>query len=287
MKLVGLMLARNEEWVIGCSLRAALRWCDAVVVIDHASTDNTGKIILDAAFEADGRVILHKWPETEHWEEMYVRQKSLDIGRLAGGTHFAIVDCDEILTANNLPVVRKWFESLKDGEVLDVPMVAPWKCLDYYSLSTRGIITLGWKDMPRMGWAPRGEEKYHYHNRPPHFFTGRKMVPLSEDQGGVFHLQWASEPRVTWKHRHYMMSERIRWGYPVNEINEKYHWWNKPPHGEYLINTPGAWWGDYDIHLIDLENAPWYESECRNLVKKHGAAAFEGLNLFGWVPNAA
>lgn len=287
MKLIGLMLARNEEWVIGCSLRAALKWCDAVVVIDHASTDNTGKIILDVAFQSDGRVILHHWPATEHWEEMYVRQKSLEIGRLAGGTHFAIVDCDEVLTANNLPVVRTWFEGLKDGEVLDVPMIAPWKSLDLYSFHTQGIITLGWKDMPGMGWAPRGEERYHYHNRPPHGLTARVAAPISAGDGGVFHLQWASNSRVTWKHRHYMMSERMRWGYPVEEINTKYHWWNQPPHGSLLLSVPGQWWDGYDKDAINLECTSWYEAECLKIIENYGAKGFAGLDLFGWVPNAA
>lgn len=280
------MLARNEDWVIGCSLRAALQWCDSVVVIDHASTDTTGKIILDIAFEYDGRVILHKWPETEHWEEMYVRQKSLEIGRIAGGTHFAIIDCDEILTANNLQYIRQWFSNLEDGEVLDIPMIAPWKSLDAHSAHTTGIITVGWKDMPGMGWAPRGEEKYHYHNRPPHGLTSRSMA-FATTGGGVFHLQWASEQRVTWKHRHYMMSERIRWGYPVQDINEKYHWWNRPPHGSLIEAVPAAWWAGYEKRLINLTAPSWYEGECRRFVHKYGAEAFSGLDLFGWVPNVA
>lgn len=287
MKLVGLMLARNEEWVIGCSLRAALKWCDAVVVIDHDSTDKTGKIILDVAFECEGRVILHRWPESEHWEEMYVRQKSLEIGRLAGGTHFAIVDCDEVITANQLQSARIWFESLRDGEVLDVPMIAPWGSLDYYSEHTQGIITLGWKDKPDMGWAPRGDEKYHYHNRPPHGHTSRLAAPISRDNGGVFHLQWASKERVTWKHRHYMMSERIRWGYPVQDINAKYHWWNRPPHGLDLKPVPETWWDGHDRHEIDLDSSPWYEAECHRMIQKHGNVLFAGLDLFGWVPNVA
>lgn len=285
MYLVGLMLARNEEWVIGCSLRAALRWCDAVVVIDHASTDDTPKIILDCAFETNGRVIMHRIEASEHWEEMYVRQQSLEIGRKAGGTHFAIIDCDEILTANHLANVRPWFNDLRDGEVLDVPMIAPWDSLDLYSLHTRGIITLGWKDMPEMGWAPRGEERYHYHNRPPHGMTARVSPDITS--GGVFHLQWASKERVTWKHRHYMMSELMRWGYPVEEINAKYHWWKAHEHGSILMAVPGQWWDGYDKDKINLKCQSWHEAECRKWAKMYGAKGYAGLDLFGWVPNGA
>jgi hypothetical protein len=285
VKLIGLMLARNEQWVIGCSLRAALEWCDAVVVINHASVDDTGKVILDCAFESNGRVIAHRVDDTGQWDEMYIRQKSLEIGRKAGGTHFAIIDCDEVLTANNLPWVRHWFEELKEGEVIDVPMIAPWKSLDCYSLHTRGVITLGWKDKPDMGWAPRGDEKYHYHNRPPHGLT-KRSVP-ENIMGGVFHLQWASEQRVIWKHRHYMMCERIRWGYPVNEINEKYHWWTQPPHGSNLEVVPRSWWGGHDRSKILLNDDSWYEAECFKMVARHGVDAFAGLDLFGWTANVA
>ena len=41
MKLICLMPARNEDWIIGLSARAALMWCDELIVMDHASTDRT------------------------------------------------------------------------------------------------------------------------------------------------------------------------------------------------------------------------------------------------------
>jgi uncharacterized metal-binding protein YceD (DUF177 family) len=46
MKLVGLMLCRNSDWVIGLSLRAALMWCDAVVVLMHNCSDDTEEIVV-------------------------------------------------------------------------------------------------------------------------------------------------------------------------------------------------------------------------------------------------
>src|SRR3990167_2593871 len=55
MKLIGLMLARNEDWVIGCSLRAALRWCDAVVVALHACIDETQRIVSQISKESNRR----------------------------------------------------------------------------------------------------------------------------------------------------------------------------------------------------------------------------------------
>ena len=45
MNLVGMMLARNEAHEIGLTARVALRWCDTLLILDHASTDDTPRII--------------------------------------------------------------------------------------------------------------------------------------------------------------------------------------------------------------------------------------------------
>ena len=123
-KIVSLTICRNEKWVIGLSLRTALQWCDACVVVDHMSTDGTRDVINKIQAEAgEGRVIISEWSDTSKWDEMQMRQHSLDLGRKAGGTHFAIVDSDEVPTANVLPHLRGWMERLKPGHLLDLPMM--------------------------------------------------------------------------------------------------------------------------------------------------------------------
>lgn len=282
MRIIGLMVLRNESWIIGASLRAALKWVDGVAILLDRCTDRTVDIIREIARETGADILVSETDPSEHWAEMTHRQKNLEDARTMGGTHYAIIDADEILTHNNLEHVRGWFEALKDGEVLDVPMIAPWKSLDVYSPHTRGIITLGFKDMPGMGWAPRGEEQYHHHNRPPHGMTARRTV---ECEGGVFHLQWAAWERMKFKHIHYMMSETVRWSYSAQEINDKYHWFDKPPHGEDLKAVPAEWWGLYCKSLIKLNAPVWYERECRRMAKAYGESVFSQLDLFGWRVN--
>ena len=282
MRLIGLMVLRNEEWIAEAAIKAALRWVDGLAIFLDRSTDGTLHIIREIAKDAEKEIIASVSEDTEHWEEMYNRQKNLEDGRSIGGTHFAIIDADEILTANNLPMVRGWFEALEPGQVIDLPMIAPWGSLDLYSPHTRGVITLGFRDMEGLGWAPRGDEQYHHHNRPPHGYTGRIMPITSPEHGGVFHLQWASMRRVKAKHCHYQMSEAIRWGYPNAEINEKYHWWAKPPHGTDLLGIPADWWEGYERDKINLRHIPWYEWEIKKMVRKYGPEKFEGMDLFGY-----
>ena len=279
MNLIGLMLARNEAWVLRASIDAALRWTDKLVVLNHASTDSTRAIAATAA-NATGRVVIEDWTDGEFWSEMNARQRSLEIARAHGATHIAIIDADEILCHQNLDKVRPWFESLAPGQCLDVPMVAPWKSLDVYSPHTQAALTLGFRDAPHLAWKPRGAEQYHHHCRPPHG-SGEHIQRGS--RGGAFHLQYAAWRRFNLKHTWYLMTERIRWPqYTVKELNEKYHWWERSPHGTDLTAVPPEWWGDYKRGDIALESPSWHEVECRRLWEKHGEQAFAGLDLFGW-----
>lgn len=281
MNLVGLMLARNEAWILRASIDAALRWVDKLVVLNHASTDATRAIAATFA-NATGRVTIDDWQDGEHWLEMDARQRTLDIGREIGGTHFAIIDADEILCHQNIDFVRGWFEKLKPGECLDVPMVAPWKSLDVYSPHTQAALTLGFMDAPGLAWKPRGAELYHHHNRPPH---GSGEHRHAASRGGCFHLQYAAWRRFTIKHAHYKLSERVRWPmYPAKDIDEKYSWWTKPPHGSSLTAVPPEWWGDYRRNEIDLTTPTWYDEAARRLVVEHGEQIMDGLDLFGWCP---
>lgn len=283
MRLIALMVMRNEEWVIGASLRAALKWCDGAAILLDRCTDRTVDIVREVARETDKEIVLSSTDDAEHWDEMHHRQRNLEDARGLQGTHYAIVDADEILTHNNLPDVRRWFNLLDPGDVLDVPMVAPWKSLDTYSPHTQGVITLGFCDKPGMGWAPRGEEKYHHHNRPPHGMTRRVGI---ECEGGVMHLQFAAWDRFIQKHRHYLMTEMLRWQYPATELNAKYAWWANPPHGTNLKPVPPEWWGNYRKDEININAPVWYAREIRRMIRQYGVERFSGLQLLDWRPDA-
>jgi len=271
------MLVRNESWVLRATIQAALKWVDGLVVVDDDSSDETAGIV--KSFNAK----IKYWRAVrtgEHWSEMRLRQLTLDMGRDMGGTHFAIIDADEILTANLIFRVRSLFAELKPGQILDFPMVACWKSLDKYATDIQSVVTLGFMDAPNLCWEPRGTEKYEYHNRPPKGSLQDRLNPPVE--GGVFHLQFAAWSRFIWKHRNYMMSEKVRWGYPDNDINQKYHWFED--RGKTLSDAPDAWWLGHDKSAIKLDGDSWYVQEVHRLAHAHGKEMFAGLDLFGWKP---
>lgn len=270
MNIVGVMLVRNESWILRASIDAALRWVDKLAVLNHKSTDES-RIIAAGYANQTRRVVIGDWTDEEHWLEMDARQSTLEIARELGATHVAIIDADEILTHDCLPHVRLWFEALEPGECLDLAMIAPWKSLDQYTRAIGSPLTLGFRDKDGIAWRPRGDEEYHYHNRSPQG-SGRHVAR----DGRVMHLQFANWRRFIAKHRHYMASERIRWGYPVKDVNEKYSWWARLPHETRAILP--AWWGDYRKADIKLDGESWYESALAEMQAKY-ADKLEGLDF--------
>lgn len=286
MKLVALMLIRDEQWAIGASLRMALRWCDGVFVLMDRCTDDTWSIVRQVVnVTQPGRVWYEKTAPADVWLEMDHRQYSLEMGRKMGGTHFAIVDGDEVLTLNCVDQVRGWFEALRPGELLELPRLA-MSDLDHYwddgSEHAEGGITLGFADRPDLAWKPRGVEQYHFHGRPPEN-SGPIKLPIGRDKaaGGVMHLQYANRARLTVKHLWYAVNERVRWPNRKTpaELNAIYGAALAIP--KRTREMPASWWGEEKKFIDVNEKESWHLAEVREMVAKHGRGILDGLDLRG------
>jgi hypothetical protein len=295
MKIVGIMLARNEDWIIGCSARAALRWVDQLLVCMDRCTDGTAKamnqlIIEEARPRSENKRVSYMVPVCKddgqgqtNWDEMDIRDSTLTWAREESATHIAIIDADEILTANNVPYVRDWFRALKPGQCLDLPMIPVWRSLEKYRTDEcvwkRAKLTLGFMDSPDLTHKPR--QGYHHHNRPP---AGCRPDRNTVDcEGGVMHLQWASWDRVVAKHRWYVMMEATRYkGRRTPAQLNKTYGQALDERGCELSDVPKGWWDGHPRQLVNLQHHPWYVGECERMWKEHGAEAFKGLNLWGW-----
>lgn len=284
MNLVAIMPARNEGWVLGLSARAALRWCDSLIVMDHASTDDTPEIIRGLEAEFPCRIVSFREDDSE-WREMDHRQRLLEFARGLGATHVAPVDADEVLAGDMLPGIRGHVEALKPGCFAGIKMRNLHRSIDCYRsdnspFGSMAGTMLAFADAPQLSWAPRNG--YQHHQRSP---ANSRMGTMINTGGGLLHLQFASWRRLLAKHALYKASERIRYSQkPIAEIEKMY---NLAPDETGLKTTqcPAEWLEPYaDImHHLDLNREPWQEAATRRLVAEHGAARFAGLNLFGVV----
>lgn len=299
MKLIGLMPVRNEDWLLGLSARVALQWCDALVILLHACTDRSEEIAHDLAVEHPDRLCIVA-RESAEWHEMKDRQALLEIARSheIGATHIAMIDADEVLTANFTPnltagcEIRSYIQGLAPGQMLELPGYNLRGSLDRYH--SNGIwgnrwFSLAFKDTPAAHW---GGDRFH--SRAPAGVKWQTWRPIQQGEGGVMHLWGASERRLRAKSALYKVTERLRWpDKPVAEIDKMYSWAIKGEPGHPSFGTPETWtyaqvpraWTEFECSLrgwrIDAEGEPWQEAEVRRLVAEHGREHFAGLDLFG------
>ncbi len=287
MRLIGLMKVRNERWCLRASLPAALRVVDEMVILDHASTDETPAIIAEAAGAFPGRVhaLTHA---DEEWREAALRNELLAGARALGGTHFCVFDADEILTGNLLHVMRDAIGALSPGHALALPWIPMWGGLDMWrddnSVWANASMPVAFADGPDLRYAARADG-YDIHARiPPGVERLQHRLIPDAQYGGLMHLQFANRRRLVAKHAWYKMIEVLRWPgrRPASEIDAYY---NRAldERGMGLSPAPLEWWGPYaDLKaLIDTSDEPWHEAACREMWAKHGGAFFKGLELWG------
>jgi hypothetical protein len=281
MRLIGIMPVRNEEWVLGLSLRVALLWCDAVVVLEHASTDGTAGILAAVADESPDRVTILSEP-SPLWAEMSHRQRLLEAARALRATHIALIDADEVLTANTLPMIRGAAERLRPAQCLVVPMRAMWRSPDRYrvdpgSLWTGATITVAFRDAPGICWRAAGG--YDFHHREPY---GSHLGQMTARGGGVMHLQFADRRRMVAKHALYKITEMLRWPRrrPAGKVDGQYAA-SLDEAGLETAAAPADWWHGLPREHLHIGLEPWQEREVRRLWELYGAARFEGLDLYG------
>lgn len=312
MKIVGMMAVRNEAHEIGLSLRVALMWCDAVVVLDHASTDRTSAIVGEVMCKEEPGRVLYIGDGSPSWDEMRHRNRMLGMARSIGGTHFAIIDADEILTGNLLQPfsdttvkpITAYFASLQPSGILQLPGYNLRNGIgQYHSNGVWGkrLFSVGFMDpQERLTWP----ERETFHHREPSGAALCPYTPCPQGAGGVMHLWGASERRLIAKHALYKVIERLKWTEKnVKSIESEYTlwrptppsedrgdwikwpstWWPASPANWTFSAVPESWWAPYEdlMKYLDVNEEPWQEAECRRLVAEHGREKFTGLDLFG------
>jgi hypothetical protein len=282
------MPCRNEDWVLGLSLRAVLMWADDVIVLDHASTDRTSDIIREVAEEYPGLVV-HLTDSNPEWQEMRHRNLLLQAARERGATHVALVDADEVLSGNLIGAIRGHIEAAGSGLVQ-----MPWACLargiDRYYVEGvwfNNWVTTAFRADPELHWTSATRGGYDFHHRQPMGRNWAHVRPVSQRDGGLMHLQFVSERRLRAKQSLYVLTETLRWPgrETAEQLNAKYGQavYQSDPRHFRTADVPTEWWEPYSdlLRHLEVDAEPWQEATARRLIAQHGRQAFAGLDLFG------
>ena len=290
-KVVALTATRNEDWVLGLSLRASLSYCDAVVITDHGSTDRTAAIIQQVRAEFPDRDINVRRTDDPEWIEMDVRQEMLERGRRLGGTHFVIVDADEVPTGNLLSRLRDFALQPAAGRFVSLPMISPYHAPGVFRWDgpwgATNQIPWAFRDGAALRWKVPGA--YQLHRRVPFKAAGQGPVLTGKDCGGLFHLQFVNRKRLQSKAAWYKMIETLR--YPglrsPTDLNRMYDWTLREEGEPQIYEVPDSWWAEYRergwLRHFTPDAASWQLQEARRLLDEHGREVFSGLDLHGIV----
>ena len=288
-KLVALTATRNEDWVLGLSLRVSLSYCDAVVMTDHGSTDRTAQIIDEVRAEFPHRHLSIRRCDDEEWMEMDVRQEMLERGRQLGATHFIIADADEVPTANLLPELRRLALSPRRGRFVSLPMIAAYHAPGVFRWDG------AWGEANQIPWAFRDSaalrwkiaDGYQLHRRTPYKAVNGGPLLAGKGSGGLFHLQFVNQARLRSKAVWYKMIETLR--YPgkrsAADLNRMYDWTLREDGNMQIYDIPDSWWAAYRdkgwLRYFAPDAPSWHLDEIRRLAARHRPEVFSGLELHG------
>ncbi len=283
--MTGLMLCRNEDWILGLSARAALLWCYRLVILLHACEDDSKAIVQELQREQPGRIELIEIADPK-WDEMKHRQIMLDCGRLAGASTFAMIDADEVLTANiaSPRFARHIENTASPSKIVALP---GYNLRDGFRYHLNGVwgqrwFSLAFQDRPGIGW--QGDT---FHSREPKPWFGGTERMYRQGDGGILHFWGFSERRLRAKHRAYKILEALRWpAKPVAEIENMYSLAlrgsgvHDNPSTWRFAEVPAAWrYPEWERKYLHPDTVPWQEAWCERMIAEHGAARFAGLDL--------
>jgi len=142
MKVIALVPFKNEAWVLPSYISSIGKIADEIIALDDNSTDNSDELLRIA-----GAKIITIDSRSETVVNMGLRrQKLLEAGRAAGGTHFIWLDADEIFSSNFAINAKEEISKLKPGQKMSLRWVQTWKSLNDYLDDRTSPFGYLWKD---------------------------------------------------------------------------------------------------------------------------------------------
>lgn len=272
MKIITLLPVKNEEWVLELTLRNFESFSDEIIVLDDGSTDRTKEIAL-----RHSKVTITSFPCQEKPVDMSRRRTVLlEEGRRRGGTHFIMLDADEIFSEQ---AVRHLPELLKDMEPGEILLFA-WLLVHVKELSFiyEKKQEKNYKDFIFCDDKISAfSQKRLSEDRTPGNRTRMRTIPF--EKGCVFHLQNIPLKRNHYKQSWYRCNELLEGKKSSRRINAMYGFTNDfhIKHTEVVRDA----FLERNKNLIDTEAGyGWYLDDIKHMFSSKGIIFFEDLDIW-------
>jgi glycosyltransferase involved in cell wall biosynthesis len=281
MKIIALLLARNEANLLPTYLSSVNSVVDEIVAIDDRSDDNTREVLLNAG----AKVYDSKETAQDGWDEFSARQRLLELGREHGGTHFVCLDADEALSANFIPLARKIILSLQPGQKLVFRWPFLWKSEKEYVDDSRSEFTNLYKDFI---FCDRSDFNFknaflHFGKTPgPNLPTN--LIKVSDAEGVCLHFAYVDFPGALLRQAWYRCMELIKSPKNYIKINNRYY---LPKQGKNFKTTqvPKSWLTGLELPKINIPvEKQWRFKSILHWFDVYGVNFFEPLQIWDLAP---
>ena len=267
-QLVCLTPVRNEAWILERFLRAASTWADAIIVVDHDSTDGSAEIA-----ERFPKVHLTRYPHATY-DDAVRRAMLVNLARsvVTGPRVLIALDADEFVASD------AWdHQEMRDFLTASPGTVGRMRWINVLPEEPRAWIPPASTDFM---FVDDGSEFHGSAMHGPRLPGGHTMELHGPK---VIHLQYTDWERMRSKQRWYQAQERIE--HPRKrpiQIYRQYHHMDAIPSSERHI-LDEAWlvgYADLNLLAVDPQNAYPTDARVLDLVEDHGAALFRRVELW-------
>lgn len=280
-KIVGLVPGRNESIYLKQFFKALSLFTDAIVYLDDASTDESVKIAESMAKECKIEKIItkKKWVRDEPGD----RNAMLKAGRSIGGTHFIVIDADEMLTSNWLKnkLLRKKILELQPGDQIFLTWIQLWRDVNNYRFDD----SVWTNNMKSFIFCDDGKCRYRsqfiHTSRTPKNLKG-KIHRIEGYEYGMLHFQFVNWRNLLVKQAWYRCLERIRTPEKSCAAINKIYAPSKDETNLHVESSPKDWFKMYNFidFSVFQKTEKWRETQVINWLEQYGNDYFCNLDIW-------
>ena len=275
MKIIAMMPARNEAWVIAHSLTGLSAFCDVILVSDRHSDDNTR----DVCRQFPKVVLLDPGPDRRIREQ---RWQLLDAARHYDGCNLLwATDADELLSpASATALFERERDRLIPGTAIECRYYHLWNDARRYR-TDHSHYAPQWKQIAFVDDRRSDfDRSQHLTLHEPRVPAGPDAPVIQSDAVAVLHLQWLIPQHNQLKQAWYRCREWLDRGKSAASINEFYAVTLPAPRVK-TTAVPTEWVADVTFPDASDDLLPsWHQRELLTWFDRYGIEHFESLEIW-------